>query len=240
MKSEKIMKKLLVFILFTLFAAPVFPQEASISAYLKRIEAGERDAVKTETAQLIKSNPTDPSYIFLSAVLMEDAEEAVKNFTFILQNYPKSNYADAAVYRLYLYFYAIGSYMKAEGFANKLRSDYPSSSYIKMLAPQKDLSTGTKEESPKEETVKKEEIKKNSELFTIQVGAFTSDKNAADLKRKFESEKFTVEIGEKTVGGTELKIVYAGKYRTKSEAEANLPVIQRLFDIEGRVVQLHK
>ncbi|MHC1738540.1 MAG: SPOR domain-containing protein [Ignavibacteriaceae bacterium] len=232
MKITLILSLLLLFL-----SSGIFPQEKNISSYLKKIEDGERDAVKTETAQLIKSNPTDPSLIFLSAVLMDDADDAVKKFTLVYQNYPKSNYAHAAVYRLYLYFYAVGSYMKAQGFANKLRTDYPNSSYVKMIHQVSDSPNNQQKETEQKPEIK-DEKKTPDSYYSIQVGAFTNPKNSADLKKKLETKKLTVEIREKVVGGTELLIVYAGKYSSKAEAEESLDLIQKSFAIEGRIIQI--
>jgi len=233
------MKKIIypVFVLLLLFGDLLLPQEKNISSYLKRIEEGERDAVKSEITPIIKANPNDPSLLFLSAVLLDDADEAVKKFTLLYQNYPKSNYADAAVYRLYLYFYAVGSYMKAQGFANKLRTDYPNSSYVKMIHQVPNITNSRQNEAEDKPPIN-EEKKSPGSCYSVQVGAFTNSKNAEDLKKKIESKNLPVEIKKKIVGGTELHIVYAGKYTSKPDAEDSFDLLQKSFGIEGRIVLL--
>jgi len=238
--------------LFILF--DIFPQEKNITSFLKKIELGEYDSVKSEVIALIKNNPTDPSVIFLDAVITENADEAIKKYTSIYQKYPRSKYADASVYRLYSYFFALGSYIKAQGFANKLKSDYPTSPYIKMLnqIALGDISKDTEplqKDRDTDENNQQKDIESNdkttetdmnvSELksyYTLQVGAFTNLNNAKELKKKIESHNLQVEIKEKSIGGTDFHIVFVGKYDSKIAAEEVIDIMTKAFSIEGKVV----
>ena len=52
----------------------------------------------------------------------------------LIDKFPKSTYADAALYRIYSYYFALGLYNTADKNLNKLKKDYPESPYIKMAA----------------------------------------------------------------------------------------------------------
>ncbi len=76
--------------------------------------------------------PDDPSVMFLDAVLKENGQEAVVIYQDIVDNHPKSKYADAALYRIFSYYYALGLYETAQEKLKQLKESYPTSPYIKV------------------------------------------------------------------------------------------------------------
>ena len=58
--------------------------------------------------------------MFLDGVLTEDGQQAVSIYQRIIDKYPNSKYADAATYRVFAYFYALGLYETAEKMRDKL------------------------------------------------------------------------------------------------------------------------
>lgn len=97
----------------------LFAQEQDITPFLKKIEEGKRTEVKNELIQLLKKNPNDPSLIFLDAILTEAGEQAINKFQIIVSKFPSSKYADASVFRIYLYYFAVGSYETAKNYLAK-------------------------------------------------------------------------------------------------------------------------
>jgi hypothetical protein len=107
------MKQINFIILIILFSTISYSQEYNIIPLLKQLEQGEILSVKKEVQRLLIRNAGDPSLLFVDALVTENGENAVKKFINITDKYPQSKYADAAIFRLYSYYYAIGSYQTA-------------------------------------------------------------------------------------------------------------------------------
>lgn len=223
-----------------------FSQEVDIVPYLKKIEEGKIEEVKKDFASLKNSNSQnfnsgrianeDPSLIFLEAVLTEDGEEANKKYSQIVNKYPHSKYADAALYRIYSYNYAIGSYQTAQKNLAQLQKNYPNSPYLKSIQLNPSLSNDEVKIIPENKEIKSKTNKKY--LYTIQVGAFINFSNAKELMEDLTSDGYTAEIKEKIVGGSSFNVVNVGNFFSKEEAEKLLPELKTKYEIQGRVVQI--
>lgn len=228
---------LYIFIIGLLLSSNVFPQDVNIIPYLKQIEAGNKKDVEEQLPALISKNPNSPSIMFLEGILTKDGEKALVTYSKILDKYPKSKYADAALYRIFSYYYAAGEYYNAKKCLEDLKKEYPVSPYIKIAEreiPVSDQISLTEDRKPDQIT----EENVSNYKFTIQAGAFTNPSNAASLKKSFEDNGFFSEIKDKVVAGTTFKVVYVGKFEDKEEAENFLHVINREFKLDGRVVNL--
>lgn len=228
---------LYIIILGFLLSSNIFSQDINIIPYLKQIEAGNKKDVEKQLPSLISKNPNSPSVLFLEGVLTDDGEKALITYSKILDKYPKSKYADAALYRIFSYYYAAGEYYNAKKCLGDLKKDYPTSPYIKIAerdipeADQTAVSEGKESNQITEENTPKYK-------FTIQAGAFTNPSNAAALKNNFEDNGFFSEIKHKVVAGTTFRVVYVGKFEDKEEAENFLHVINREFKLDGRIVEI--
>jgi tetratricopeptide (TPR) repeat protein len=228
---------LYIVILSLLFSQNIFSQDVDIIPYLKQIEAGNKKDVEEQLPSLISKNPNSPSVLFLEGVLTSDGEKALITFSKVLDKYPKSKYADAALYRIFSYYYAAGEYYNARKCIEDLKKDYPTSPYIKIAerdipaADQTAVSEGRESDQITEENTPKYK-------FTIQAGAFTNPSNAAALKNNFEDNGFFSEVKDKVVAGTTFRVVYVGKFEDKDEAENFLHVINREFKLDGRIVDI--
>jgi outer membrane protein assembly factor BamD (BamD/ComL family) len=94
---------------------------------------------------------SDPSVMFLDAVLKENGQEAVAIYQDIVDNHPESKYADAALYRIFSYYYALGLYETAQEKLKQLKESYPTSPYI--IVADQNLSALEKSEVKETETV---------------------------------------------------------------------------------------
>ncbi len=182
--------------------------------------------------------------MFLDGVLTENAQDAVAIYKEILDKYPGSKYADAALYRIYSYYYALGLYNTASQYLNRLKVDYPSSPYIKIAErniPTKDEDDSEVNNNNDSSSQKNNEQKQPSAakyLYTIQAGAFSNESNAADLNKDFKDSGFYSEIKEKNIAGTTFHVVYVGRFENVEEAQNFLQVINKEFKLEGRVVSI--
>jgi tetratricopeptide (TPR) repeat protein len=235
------MKTIIKIIILSCLIAPAFinAQDVNIVQYLKQIEKGEVQEVKDRLIELKKSFPQSPNVMFLDGVLTENGQEAIEIYNNILEKYPQSTYADAALYRIYTYYYALGLYDSADKNLVRLKKDYPGSPYIKMAALNLVIDDEN-ETQPNNETTVNTKIDDANYKFTVQAGAFTNAVNAASLKKEFEDAGMNAFIKEKNVGGTIFNVVYVGRFINRDEAENYLQIINSRFKLSGRVAELER
>lgn len=237
-------KTLIILIsLLLIFSLTGFSQEVDIVPYLKQIEKGESEAVKSILPKLKKDNPQSANLIFLEGVLTENGQEAVSIYQSFVEKFPTNSYADAALYRIYSYYYALGLYETAGKVLKNLTEKYPDSPYIKMAMSQEEAkqNESASEKNEIKEDSKPIEVKNDADYkFTVQAGAFVRIENANGLKTEFESEGIACEIREKNVGGTTFHVVYAGKFNSRSDAEKFLQQLNSRFNLNGRIVEKEK
>lgn len=227
--------KIKLFILPALLFTQAFAQEANIVQYLKAIEDGDVESAMTGLNSLKHTNPNDPSVIFLDAVLTEDGEAALTKYQTIYEQYPRSNYADAALYRVFSYYYSLGIYKRAEDLLTDLKTEYPNSPYIRAadrtIPDEVDATT-----QPTAEPVKPIADAGGKYNYTIQAGAFLNVENAKNLMNEIRKDGYPAELGTKSVGGSLLNLVIFGHLKTESEAEPLLTYLKNKFDLNGRVI----
>ncbi len=216
----------------------ILAQEYDIVPYLKMIESGNAAEVEKIFPNLKKENPNDPSVQFLDAVLTTNGETALNKYTDIYQNYPNSNYADAALYRVFSYYFSLGLYSRAEDYLGKLKKDYPSSPYIKTA--DRNLPASEEVIPIISKPVAATDSQTEEYNFTIQAGAFLNVQNASNLKKSFEGEGYYSEISTKDVGGSILNVVTVGRFSVQEEANVLLKHIEEKYGLKGRVVPFPK
>lgn len=220
------------------FHSIAYCQEVDIMPYLKQIEKGESIKVREMLPKLKKENPKSANLIFLEGVLTENGQEAISIYQNFVEKYPNNSYADAALYRIYSYYYALGFYDTAGKVLKNLTDKYPDSPYIKMALSQEEAKQ--EEETTPIKDLKDEPSKVNNELnykFTIQAGAFVKIENAQGLMNELESEGISCEMKEKNVGGTTFHVVYAGKFQNRNEAEKFLQQLNSRYNLNGRIIE---
>jgi len=229
---------ILILLSLITFSGKLYSQEVDIIPYLKAIENGNIGQAKEALFDLKEKNPADPSVMFLDAVLKENGQEAVVIYQDIVDNYPRSKYADAALYRIFSYYYALGLYETAQEKLKQLKTSYPTSPYIQVA--DQNLSALEKSEVKEQKNVVEETKPKVEEdyKFTIQAGAFTNLDNANKLIGEFESAGIYSNLGQKIVGGTTFHVVYAGKFEKYEDAENFLQVVNSRYKVNGSIVSI--
>ncbi|MBZ0199737.1 MAG: SPOR domain-containing protein [Ignavibacteriaceae bacterium] len=230
----------LAIIFFT--STPFAQDDIDIVPYLKRIEAGEIETVRTNLVSLKVSNPLSINLLFLEGVVTENGQDAVSIYDKIVKEHPDNRYADAALYRIYSYYYALGLYETARTYQNKLQREYPESPYIKLTVQNLTAKNETqavkqeeKNEPPRERPIRP--VARDYK-FTIQAGAFSSEANAASLKKEFEEAGYSSELKEKSVGGATFHIVLVGNFVEQSDAQSFLEILAKQYNLEGRIIPL--
>lgn len=209
--------------------------EPDIQKRLEMIERGQADAVRAELPALMTNFQNNPGVMYLQAVLTSDGTEAVKIYQGIADNFPKSEWGDDALYKLYQYYYSVGLYKTAEQKLVQLKQEYPFSAYN---TPQGTRPAGKK--NPADEApaaIKKPmTVEKFSTKFTIQVGAFSTIQNAEELRTKFEKEGFVSNIFTMVSDGKKLHKVWVGEFQTYDEAKRFTADIKKRFSLNSIVV----
>ena len=242
------MKSFCIILLTFLSAALLFGQEVDIVPALQQIESGNMGKAEATLKELQSKNPDDPSVLFLDAVLTKDGDQAVEKYDTILEKFPKFQYADASLYRIFSYYYSLGYYKKAEEYLTRLKKDFPESPYIKSAArniPDVDEPSAQKSEplAPvtkpvQEKIVQQTETKTYS--FTIQAGAFLNVDNAKNLCERLNKGNYSTEITTKEVGGSILNVVNVGKFISEDDAKPVLSLLEKKYNLKGRVVPINK
>ncbi len=227
--------------IFLFFITSFISAQVDIVSTLKHIEIGEIDEAKSDFRRLNSRYPKDANVKFLAAVLTENGDEALQKYSMVYTKHPNSQFADAALYRVFSYYYSLGIYNKAEKYLAQLKNDYPNSPYIKSAdrtLPSEDffiqdVAETKKVVAPPIHTV----VEKYN--YTVQAGAFLNKTNANNLKRKFEAKGIYADTYTKDVGGSLLNIVVVGKFKTKDSAQPILNELKRDYKLNGRVVLLN-
>ncbi len=227
-------------LIFILISSLSLAQEPDITPHLKKIEAGEKESVLKLLPSIKQQYPKSPSVIYLDALLTEDGEKAVQLYKSLTEKFPKSIYADDAIFRMFTFYYATEKLDQAELCKNRLKKEYSESPYNKLTekvvfseVPNVKVTTVENKSSPKvEETADTKHYK-----FTVQAGAFTRKENALKLKADFDKAGYTSQIIEKSVGGSLFHVLNVGKFTSEDEAKSFLTVINTKFKLQGWVIK---
>lgn len=211
-------------------------QEVDISDALNEIESGNFRNAKTLLQELKKTNPDDPSVIFLDGVLTSNGDEALIKYSTVYEKFPKSKYADASLYKIFSYYYSLGYYKKAEDYLAKLKTEFPNSEYIKIA----DRSIPDSDEVSKLPQTRLDPVNENINYkFTIQAGAFLNADNAKKLSGQLSNDGYKIRITTKDIGGSVFTIVNIGEFETENEVNQVLKILFDKYHLKGRIVEIN-
>ena len=230
-----LLKYLILTICFS--ASLLFSQELDITGALKEIEAGNSIKAGTILKDLKAKNPDDPSVIFLEGVLTRNGEAALEKYNTVYEKYPKSKYADAALFRIFNYYYSLGYYKKAESLQEQLKKEYPQSPYLNSADREIPIDEETAD-SPPPPLEKKEPVNESQYNFTVQAGAFLNSDNATKLRDQLINDGYESEVTNKEIGGSVFNIVSVGKFVKEDDAGSLLDFLKSKYSINGRIVEL--
>jgi len=226
-------KTIFIFVFF--FNVFLFGQALRIENYLKRIESGESQQVLRELQNLQTEYPDDPGLLFLEAVLTINGTDALQKYRKIVDVYPEFKYSDAALYRIFSYYFAVGEYKKADETTNELARRFPSSPYLQFInaipPPREDNPVIVKNDRNSESHTTQ---KKHG--FTVQAGAFLNPENAQSLRDELIKAGYSSGINTKSVGGSLLNIVRVGSFESENDAAPLLNLLKTKYNLNGRVI----
>lgn len=233
------MRMILVVLLLVLSTiARAQGSEPDIPKYLAMIKNGQGDQVKGELPTLLTKYPNHPGVMYIQGLLTSEGADAVRIYQSIVDNFPKSEWADAALYKVYQFYYALGLYRTAELKMNQLKAEYPHSKYLTVAAEQTRLPEeppDTASRAPKGAADSTKTIRLQVQ-FSLQVGAYATQANAEKQKSFFEGLGYPAEIISKLKDNRSLFLVLVGAYPTYEEAKAHGNEIKQKHNIDSIVI----
>jgi tetratricopeptide (TPR) repeat protein len=215
--------------------------EPDIQSRLEKIYRGEIEEVREELPTLLTRYQNNPGVIYLHGMVTTDGTEAVKIFQSIVDNFPESEWADDALYRIYQYYYSVGLYRTAEQKLDQLKRDYPNSRYIFGQHARVEQRDETTEEEltrtvPQPPPPQPGPVTGQLLPFALQVGAFSSYENATRQRDMLSGMNQPVEITTRMRGGQNMYLVWLGSFRTREQALEFAQQLRRQHNIEAMVV----
>lgn len=220
--------------------------EGEIRYYLERIDQGGADSVRKILPDLIAKYQNTAGIMYLQGRLATDGIEAVKFYQSVVDNFPKSEWASDALYRIYQYYYALGLYKTADLKMQQLKKDYPNSIYVtgkpaaekvpKHEPPPVKLPTPEPVAADTQQAAKTP-VQTAPAPYTLQTGAFSTLSNAQKQKSYFQELGYTVDISNKIRGSRSLYLVWVGSFKTIEEARAAVKDVRTKYNVESIIVQ---
>ena len=221
---------------------------------IEKLDQGQTEEIRKQLPDLVSKYQNTPGVMFLQGRLATDGIEAVKFYQGVVDNFPKSEWADGALYRIYQYYYSLGLYRTADLKLQQLKKDYPNSSYITgnsetkqpeqeekpVKLPEKEVvAVDTPEVSKPEPKQDQLQIVPSSsgKPYTVQAGAFTTIANAEKRKVFFDDLGYPVEITNKIRNGRNLYLVWVGSFKTVEDARSIVREIKRKYKLDSMIVE---
>jgi cell division septation protein DedD len=237
--------------------------EPDIKRYVAAINNGNADDVRREIPVLVTKYPNNPGVMYLQGLVTREGSEAIRTYQSIVDNFPESEWADDALYRIYQFYYALGLYRTAEIKMKQLVEKFPDSPYAKNAAGAGTAEPAAAEPQPATEKAAPAEkeapaghipvipppiVQPSTEAvpaqadtvlpvrFVLQVGAFGLQNNAQSLKERFEASGYSVEMISKVKDTRALFLVWVGNYATYEEARAAGQDVKRKMGVDAIVI----
>ena len=128
------MKKIIIIVICLFQFTTLFAQKEEVKKYLRLVAYGKIDEVKSIIPDLLAKYPNDPGVKLLHGTILDDAFLALDVYQSILKNYPESEWADHAYWRIIQFYAILGDTAKAQTELNNFISRYPTSPFISQSA----------------------------------------------------------------------------------------------------------
>jgi len=230
-------------------------QESEVQKYLSMVNSGQAYEVRKEVPALLAKYPNDPGVLYVQALVTKDGAESARVYQSIVDNFPKSAYADASLYKLYQFYYALGLYRTADLKLKQLQQEYPKSKYLAKsgvvepgslpeesevappvpdageVAPSVAPAAGESQPPPGPAPTSV-----TPTGFTLQTGAFSAQANAEKQKAFFGGLGYSVELITKVRDTKTLYVVLVGSFTSYDAAKSRAAEIKKQHKIDCMVV----
>jgi hypothetical protein len=207
-----------------------------VPGFIARVNAGESAAVREELSPLLVKHPNHPGLLFVQGLVTTNGAEAVRIYQSIVDNFPKSAWADDALYKVYQFYHALGLYRTAELKLEQLRRDYPASPFVRAASRDSSAAVVLPPEEPSLPESTATPAGTPAEHYTLQTGAFGTRANADRQRATLEGQGITTEVVTRVRGGQTVFLVFHGAFTTADEARARGAEILRKYNVPSFVV----
>jgi len=165
--------KICLVILMLFVGVELFAQTFEVNMHLRNLASGKIDEVRAALPELLARYPSEPGVMLLHGAVIDDALLAIDIYKRITDEFPQSEWADHAQWRIVQFYAVIGDTNKAKHELELFRARYPQSPFLTpasdvvrsaLSVARKNLSTFTAEtREPEKTSPKQNEIPKVNE-----------------------------------------------------------------------------
>lgn len=207
-------KLLKYFSFISIFTFSLLAQNSpNIQKLLDELNNGNLEYVKKELDVLTKKFPNNPGLLYVKARATENANGAVKLYNEIYNKYPKSEWADDALYRVYQFYSITDNTKLAQEKLNLLKSKYPNSQLLEEFAP-----------------------KSQKKYFYVQLGAFSNQERAKSFIDDLKEAGFNLTIKPKIIESKTLYTVLSNKFTKLLDAEKFQKNVESKLNIASIII----
>ncbi|MBI5022380.1 MAG: SPOR domain-containing protein [Ignavibacteriales bacterium] len=172
--------------------------------------------------------PRTAGIIYVEGLIASNENESIRCFRTIVDSFPRSEWADDALARLFEYNLQSGTFAEAEQSFKKLENTYPSSPYV---------TTGYLNQQRTNQdsfSSRNNQPRAKGEEWAVQIGAFSLKENAVKLQQKLVANGYRSTVYENLLDGKNLLyLVWVGTFDTADEARPLLKELKTKFNING-------
>ena len=125
------MKRFIIVAFYIIFCVTnIYAQRDEVNKYLLMAAKGDVTPVKEVILELLAKYPNDAGVKLLHATIIDNAYLALEMYKNILTNYPGSEWADDAYWRIVQFYAILGDTTKAKSELDSFRKGYPNSPFL--------------------------------------------------------------------------------------------------------------
>jgi hypothetical protein len=206
---------------------PLYGQPASIRAKILAVAEGHADDIRRELPALVKEHPNDPGVLFLSGILEQDATRALQIYKRITTEFPSSEWADDAQWRIVQYYALLRDTANARRELAEYQQRYPLSEFFVHAQAIVRSTVGLDPQTTKDQRPFERGDRTDSsalERYTLQIGAYSTKESAEQEAARFRAQRLRVEVIEKAPS---LYAVTIGDYSSRAAAEQARPLVEQ-------------
>lgn len=121
---------ILILVLILLGSKNLFSQKEEVNKNLRLVAYGRIDEVRAAIPDLLAKYPNDPGVKLLHGTIVDDAFLALNIYSGIIRDFPESQWADHAYWRIIQFYSVLGDTAKAQAELASFRTRYPASPFI--------------------------------------------------------------------------------------------------------------
>jgi cell division protein FtsN len=240
---------LLLIAVLVLSSVHLFAQmpEEEVRKRLDFIYSGQADRVRTELPELATKYRSDAGVKYLEAVLTSDGSQATRKYQAIVDQSPKSIWADDALYKVYQYYYSIGLYKTADAKMEELKKNYPNSIYVvgaidtqpvetEQPTPAPTRAPARAPEEPKKEVRQPKESPAAKGKYAVQTGAFSTQQSAQKQIDFLAGINMKGVLSTKQSGEKKLFVVTMEGFASERETRAAIADLQAKHNLQSIII----